>query len=174
MDLKALLGGGLFSKGGLKPQKMSTLDKTQQGIYGAYADAIMGGGGPLADVFGFDPDELRQMFEQSYAQPAYQNFQENVIPGITGQFRGQNLQNSSYLGGALSKAGTDVQKGLDANLGQMLYQSKQDSLNRKGQGINNILNMQTFAYKDSPLMQLLQALAGGAGKAIGSAAGGMF
>lgn len=177
-DIGNFLAGGLipgFGKGisnSLKPGKLSSLDKTQQQIYGSYANALMGQGGPLADIYQFDPDALRNMFQQVYAQPAYQSFQENVIPEITGQFRGKNLQNSSYLGGALGKAGTQVQQGLDAQLAQMLYNAQQDTLNRKSKGISDILNMQTFAYKDNPLMQLLQGLAGGAGKALGSWMGG--
>lgn len=157
----------------LKPNTVSTFDPTQQELYGAYANAIQGKGGPLGDIFSYDPEALRNMYNQVYAQPAYQNFRENTIPSITGSFRGRNLQNSSYLGGALSKAGTDVQKGLDANLAQMLYSAQQDSLNRKRQGLSDILGMQTQAYQTSPIMQLLQALAGGAGQMLGKKFGGM-
>lgn len=172
----AYVGGGLvpgFLSKSLGPDKLSTLDPTQQDLYGAYANALQGGGGPLGDIFSFDPEALRNMFNQSYAQPAYQNFQENIIPGITGQFRGRNLQNSSYLGGALGKAGTDVQNNLNSNLSQMLYSAQQDALNRKQKGISDILGMQTQAYQTSPIMQLLQALAGGAGQLLGKKFGGL-
>jgi len=154
------------------PSKISTMDKTQRGLYKQYAQALQGGGGPLADIFGFDPEKIRDLYTKQYAEPAYQQFEEEVVPGITGAFRGQNLQNSSYLGGALSKAGTNVQKDLDAQLANMLYGAEQSSINRKQQGLQGLLNMQTFAYQQSPLMQLLQGLAGGAGRAIGGAAFG--
>lgn len=137
---------GLFSGGRKKPKKKSTLDKTQQALYKMYTDALMGKGGQFGDLFNFDADKARDIFQKMYADPAYQNFQENIIPGITGSFRGGNLQNSSYLGGALSKAGTDVQKSLDAQLANMIYQGQQDSVNRRISGINNILNLQTQAY----------------------------
>jgi len=161
-----------YDKGMFSDNQVSSLDPKQQELYSQLVQALQGGGGPLADIYGFDPEKVRENFDLNYAQPAYQKFEEEVIPGITGQFRGQNLQNSSYLGGALSKAGTDVQKGLDANLSNMLFNAEQQAIQRKQQGLQNLLNMQTFAYEQSPLMQLLQALAGGAGKAIGSYATG--
>lgn len=157
----------------LKPSRLSSLDPTQQNMFDLYARALTGEGGPLADIFGFDAEGLRDMFQESYAAPAYQQFQEEVIPGITGQFRGGNLQNSSYLGGALGKAGTDVQNNLNQQLSQMMYQAQQASLDRRQKGLQDILGTQTFAYQSSPIMQLLQALAGGAGKAAGAKMGGM-
>ncbi len=152
----------------LKPTTISSLDPTQQGLYDQSAQAIQGGGGPLGDLYGFDYEKMRDLYTQQYAQPAYQQFQEEVVPGITGQFRGQNLQNSTYLGGALGKAGTDVQRNLDAQLSGMLYQGEQSALQRKQTGLNQLLNMQTFAYQQSPLMNILNQLAGGAGKAAGA------
>lgn len=151
----------------LEPSQLSSLDPQQQKLYDSYQQAIMGGGGPLADIYGFDPEQIRDLYTQQYAEPAYQQFQEEVVPGITGQFRGQNLENSSYAAGAVGKAGRDVQSNLNAQLANMLYNAEQQSLQRKQGGINQLLNMQTFAYQQSPLMQLLQGLAGGAGKAVG-------
>ena len=158
----------MFASKGGGQSKVSSLDPTQRKLYEQYAQALGGGGGPLADVFGFDPEKVRDLYTQQYAEPAYQQFQEEVVPGITGQFRGQNLQQSSYLGGALGKAGTDVQKNLDSQLANMLYQAEQQSLQRKQGGLNQLLGMQTFAYQQSPLMQLIQGLAGGAGQALGA------
>ena len=164
-----VLGGllGLFGGGKKKPKRISTMDPTQQGIYGDYASALRGQGGPLADVFGpADLDRVRQLYQQSYAEPAYRNWQENVVPGITGQFRGNNLQNSSYLGGALSKSGENLQRGLDADLANILYNSEQSGINRRQRGIENILSSNTFDYKKkerSLIDELLSALSGGAG-----------
>lgn len=161
---------GLFGGGRKKPQKISTMDPTQQGLYQDYANALKGKGGPLADIFAqFDPEQIRQLFQQSYAEPAYQNFQENIVPSITGQFRGNNLQNSSYLGGALSKSGTDVQKGLDSNLAELLYNAQQATVNRRQRGVQDILGSNTFDYKKkerSLVDELLSGLAGGAGNLV--------
>lgn len=169
----AVAGGllGLFGRSKKKkPKKISTLDPTQQNLYDKYAQGLQGQG-QFADLFNFDSNAARENFNKMYAQPAYQQFQEEVVPDITGQFRGGNLQNSSYLGGALSKAGTDVQKNLDAQLANMLYQGQNDSVSRRINGINNLLNMQTFAYQQpqqSAGDQVFNSLLDVGGKAAGS------
>lgn len=168
----AVAGGllGLFGKKKKKPKKISTLDATQQKLYNQYAQGIQGQG-PMSGDFQFDQQGATENWNKNFAQPAYQQFQENVVPGITGQFRGGNLQNSSYLGGALSKAGTDVQNNLNAHLSNMLYQGQQESVNRRINGINNILNTQTFAYQQpqqSAGDQAFGALMDVGGKAAGS------
>lgn len=172
----AVAGGllGAFGRKKKKAKRISTLDKTQQGIYNQYAKGIQGEG-PFADLYNFNPEQARDVFSQMYAQPAYQQFQEEVIPGITGQFRGGNLQNSSYLGGALAKAGTDVQRNLNANLSNMLYQGQQDALQRRINAINNILNMQTFAYQKPQESQgdsFWNSLLSKGGEAFGNLASG--
>jgi hypothetical protein len=167
-----LVGGiaGLFSGGRKKPKKISTMDPTQQGIYQDYASALRGEGGPLADIYGpADLDKLRQLYQQKYAEPAYQSWQENVVPGITGQFRGNNLQNSSYLGGALTKSGENLQKGLNADLEELLYNSQQAATNRRAGGVQNILGMNTFDYEKkqkSLIDELLTSLSSGAGNLV--------
>ena len=162
---------GLFGRSKKKkPKRISTLDKTQQGLYDKYAQGLQGQG-QFADMFNFDSGAATRNFKSMYAQPAYQQFQEEVVPGITGQFRGGNLQNSSYLGGALSKAGTDVQKNLDSQLANMLYQGQNDSVNRRINGINSLLNMQTFAYQQpqqSAGDQVFSSLMDVGGKAAGA------
>jgi len=152
----------------LEPNKLSSLNPEQENLFKMFASALQGGGGPLADIFNFNPEQTREDFNQQYAQPAYQQFQEEVIPGITGQFRGQNLQNSSYLGGGLAKAGSDVQSGLNAQLSQMLSQAREGAMGRKQSGLQNLLGQQTFAYTESPWLSLLNAGAGIAGKAAGA------
>jgi hypothetical protein len=128
-------------------------------------------------MYNFNPEQATDVFNQMYAQPAYQQFQEEIVPGITGQFRGGNLQNSSYMAGALGKAGTDVQRNLNAQMAQMLYQGQQASIDRRINSINNLMNMQTFAYQKpqaSPFDTMLDSFSGGAGKYAGQAAGQKF
>lgn len=164
------LAGGFGGGKKKKPKQIDNFDPKQRELYNQYIQAIQGGGGPLADVFSqFNPQQMRDVYEKSYAQPAYQEFQENVVPTITGQFRGQNLQNSSYLGGALAKAGTGVQNNLNAQMAQMLYNGQQENLNRRQSGIQGILGQQTHSYeKPQPSIfdELLNSLAGGAGSLV--------
>ncbi len=162
---------GLFgSKRNKKPKKLSTMDETQQNLYKQYAQGLQGQG-PFSDLFAkYDPKQQQEAFKQQYANPAYQNFQENIIPGITGQFRGGNLQNSSYLAGALGKAGTDVQNNLNSHMSQMLQQGQESNLNRRMGALQNIVQQQTFAYqKQQPdaVDQFLGGLSGAGGKAAG-------
>lgn len=152
---------------GGKGKKRSTLDKRQKKLYKDQMSAIYGKG-PLANLYQFDPNATTQMFQDVYAKPAYQQFQEEVVPNITGSFRGKNLQNSSYLGQGLSKAGSDVQAGLDRNLAEMLYKGQQDALNRRANAISGLQGMNTQAIdtSGSPLDEFLAQLGGAGSKYI--------
>ena len=167
-----LLGG--FGRRKKKAKKISTLDEKQQRLWNKYTQGIEGKGS-FADMFNFDEKAATDNFNTSYAQPAYQNFQENVVPTITGQFRGQNLQNSSYLGGALGKAGTDVQRDLNAHMSNMLYQGKQGAIDRRLQALQHSLGVQTFAYQQPQGNSFDAALGGltqGAGQILANKATG--
>lgn len=168
----ALFGGGLGALSGLfggqgKKNNVSTFDPRQKQLFDQSVTALQGGGGPLADVYGqYDPALMRDFYEKAYAQPQYQEFERNIVPTITGQFRGKNLQNSSYLGGALAQAGTNVQNNLNAQLAQMLFEGQRSSLDRRSNALDRILNMQTFATEKpqaSIFDSLLGSLASGAG-----------
>jgi hypothetical protein len=139
--------GGLF--GGKKKKKRSTFDKQQKKLYGLEHQGILGQG-PLADLYNYSPEKANQVFSQNYAQPAYQEFEENVVPTITGQFRKQGLMNSSYAGDAISKLARDVQKNLDAKRTQYLFDQENNAQNARRSAINNIQGRSTFAYDKAP------------------------
>jgi len=175
------VAGGLLGAFGLsrerkkKAKKLSTLDPTQQGIYNEYARGVQGKGGRFQDLFNFNPQQTTDYFNRNVAAPAYEQYQQNVIPGITGQFRGRNLQNSSYLGGALSNAGRDVQRNLDTQLANMLQSAQENSVSNRINGINNILGTQTFAYQQPQASggdQAFGALLNAGGTAFGNIASG--
>ncbi len=178
----ALVGGvaGLFGskKKKKKPKITSTLDPQQQEVYKDYI-ASLGGQGPYADMYNFDAEGYNKVFDQTVGRPAYRNFQENVIPGITGQFRSNNLMNSSYAGGALSRAGRDVQENLDAQRAANIFQGQQQAKTSKQNAINNILNMQTFATNKpaaktpSSIDQILGTVAPQAGEWFADYLGGL-
>ena len=155
----SVIGGalGLFKKK-KKKKKISTFDDRQQRLYDMYDKAIRGEG-DLAGLYNWDSEGANRVFDQSVARPAYRNFQENVVPGITGSFRGQNLQNSSYAGEALGRAGRDVQESLDARRSQMQFQGQQQSNQDRMRGVENILNMQTHVnqQRSDPIDDILRA-----------------
>lgn len=168
----AVAGGimGLFGskKKKKKPKRISSLDSQQQELYRQKYDALQGKG-QFADMYNFNPEAANQNFDQNVARPAYRDFQEKAIPSITGQFRGNNIMNSSYTGSALANAGRDVQESLDAKRANMIYQGSQDAMKRKYDSIDNMLNMQTFAYQrpqespGTPVDQILNTAGGAAG-----------
>lgn len=162
--------GGITGGFGSGSKRISTMDKRQKALYKQYAAGLQGQG-PFADMFNFNADAARENFNQSYAQPAYQQFQEEIAPTITGSFRGRNLGQSSYAGSALAKAGTDVQKNLNANLANMLYQGQQGAMDRRLQALQAILNTQTFAQQQqqpNSFESLFGGLSQGAGQYLGN------
>jgi hypothetical protein len=173
----AVAGGvmGLFGGGGRKKKKkaklISTLDPTQQGIYQQYADAL-NGKGQFADLYNWDSQGANKNFDANVSRPAYRNFNENIIPGITGQFRQGNVQNSSYTGEALGRAGRNVQESLDAQRSNMQFQGQQSANQNKMSGMNNILNMQTQAYtqpgarEPNSVDQILNSVSGVGGQYV--------
>lgn len=138
-----LFGGGKKQK---KAKKRDTLNPQQKRLFQQYNDAITGKG-PLAGLFNFDTAGANANFEQNVSRPAYRQFQENIIPGITGQFRQNNIGNSSYTGEALGRAGRNVQENLDAQRSNMIFQGQQQANQNKIHGIDSILGTQTFAYE---------------------------
>jgi hypothetical protein len=148
----AVVGGAasLFSgKKKKKPKRISTLDPQQQGLYDQYTSALRGeqGGGQFNDLFNFNPEQANDVFNKTVARPAYRQFEENVIPQITGQYRANNLMQSSYSGEALSKAGRNVQEGLDAQRANYIYEGQQAAANRKQRGFENIMNTHSFDWE---------------------------
>lgn len=138
--------GGLFGGGRKKKKKkISTLDKRQQQLNDTQHEAIFGKG-PLSDLYNYNPDQANDVFSKTIANPAYRDFKEKLAPEITGNFRSQGLQNSSYVGDALSKAGRDVQESLDAQRAQYLYGEQKDARSAKRNAVENLQNRQTMAY----------------------------
>ncbi len=149
----AVIGGivgltsGLFKKKKQKKKKpISTLDPQQQQLYNEYISSLRGEG-PHASLFNYDSEAANANFEKNVGRPAYRQFEENIIPGITGQFRKANIGQSSYTGEALSRAGRDVQENLDALRSDMQFQGQQQANQNKQNAINQILNMQTTAQQ---------------------------
>lgn len=143
----AIAGGlaGLFGSGKKKKKKVSSLDKRQQALNKQQHESILGKG-PLADLYNYDPEQANAVFDKIQARPAQRNFAEKTVPTITGAFRSDGLQNSSYVGDALSKAGRDVQENLDALRSEYLYSEQNNARNAKRSAVENLQNRQTFAY----------------------------
>lgn len=146
----AVLGGIMSLFGGKKKgkKKVSRFDDQQQQLYDQRMQALRGQG-PFADIYSFNADKANTNFDKNVANPAYRSYEENIVPKITGNFRGRNLQNSSYLGEALAKSGRDVQEGLDAKRYDYIYSGEESAKASKRETIDKITNMNTFDYDNS-------------------------
>ncbi len=144
-----LIGGaaGLFGSKKKKRKKISTLDPQQQALYNDYVKSIRGEG-PFSDMFNYDVEGANANFEKNVSRPAYRQYRENVIPSITGQFRNNNIGNSSYTGEALARTGRDVQENLDAQRSNMIFQGQQQANQNRLAGMNTILGTKTFDYQE--------------------------
>lgn len=149
------IGGGLAGLFGSKKKKkkrkqISTLDKRQQALNEQQYESLLGKG-PLADLYNYDPEGANAVFDKNIANPAYRKYKEDLAPSITGQFRSQGLQNSSYVGDALSKTARDIQENLNAQRSQYLYGEQENARSAKRNAVENLQNRQTFAYdKQAP------------------------
>ncbi len=172
----ALIGGvaGFFGSKKKKkkaPKQISTLDPQQQALYKDYISSIRGEG-PMAGMYNFDAEGYNKVFDQTIGRQANRSFKENIVPTITGQFRSNGLQNSSYAGESLSRAGRDVQENLDAQRSANIFQGQQQAQQNKQNAINSVLNTQTFANQ-KPGSQTPSTIDQILGK-VGPAAGDWF
>jgi len=149
----AIAGGILGGLGGLfggkrkkKPRKLSTLDPQQKALYNDYVSSLRNEG-PFKDLYNFDANAANQNFDQNIARPAYRDFQENIVPQITGQYRQGNQLNSSYAADALAKRGRNVQENLDAQRSNLIFQGQNQANANKQNALNSILGMNTFGYQ---------------------------
>jgi hypothetical protein len=147
------LAGGLAGLFGSKKKKkkrkqISTFDKRQQALNEQQYESLLGKG-PLADLYNYDPQGANDVFEQTRSRPALREWQEKTIPGITGAFRKEGLQNSSYVGDALAKSGRDVQENLNALRTKYLYGEQENARSAKRNAVENLQNRSTFAYDNS-------------------------
>lgn len=172
-DIGALLGGFAGSGGSYK--KVSRFDKDQRDLFSLLKEAIQGGGGPFGDLVSpFDEEAAGERFEQGVARPALDQFREQIIPQITGQFRGQNLGESSYLGQGLSREGSRLESDLAAAKANQLFQGREAGLERRLKALQNYLGTQTFDYM--PKTNTLDNILKGAGYGLqaGQSALGLF
>ena len=148
LSLLGSLASSAFGAFRKRRKRRSTFDDRQQRLYDMLDEALYGRG-PQADLYNVNPEEWKDYFERNVRQPAMESFQKETVPTITGQFRGGNLMNSTYAGEALAGAGAKLQKGLDAQLADILFKAKQASLERRSRAISDQLGRNTFDYEDT-------------------------
>jgi len=113
--------------------------------------------------FGFDEDS----FQSSFVDPALRQFQNRIAPQIQQQFIGSGFSQGSSLENALTRAGADVQGGLDQQRAQLLNAA----LNRQLQGTQTALGARQFGIEQDPGNEGFSSFAL---PVLGATAGGFF
>ena len=115
-----------------------------------------------------DPGQFDQMFQESFVNPAQQQFERYTIPGIKSQFLGTDSSGSSALNQALGQASTDMYSSLqNQKLNQYNTQTNQGI---QGLGVKAFQPM--IQENEGMLSTILRILAaGGAGYLAGGPAG---
>jgi len=84
----------------------------------------------------FDPTATQDYWKQAFVNPAMQNYQQTILPGIAEKYAGQNATSSGAFNRALAESGTNLSTGLNAQLANLLYQGRESQLGRQQTGIN--------------------------------------
>lgn len=79
----------------------------------------------------YDPEAAQDYWQQSFVEPARQNFQEETMPGLREQFAGQNALSSGGFNRAVADSAANMETQLGAKLGELTYRGKQDFENRQ-------------------------------------------
>ena len=106
------LGGAAFNRLNKtrKPKKVSLLDDRQENILELLNQAAQGQG-PFAGLTQTDPEQTAGFFNEAVAQPLINQFNEEILPGITGQFRGKGLGQSTFAGQAAARGSLKLNTG---------------------------------------------------------------
>lgn len=220
--LNKAVGPGAYGKGGFiggllkgqddEVQQLDTMTQEQKQLLSSLISQINAGGydmqnnplfqqstAALQPAFaGFDPTRTTEAFQQQVADPALQQFEQQIAPQIQERFISAGSGRGSGAQRQLAQAGSQLQQGLSGQLAGALQQGEQqgilNQLAASGQGLNmtsTAQNSQLQAlmaalgqkpfenlYKQgtpSPFASLIGpaigAFAGGAGGAAGSAIG---
>ena len=136
--LKKYLDFVFGKKGKVKQAKTTTKDQDEVNTW--IKEAIESGTGPLADIFKkFDPEEFKQMV----ANPAIEEFNEDILPSIRHKYLSQGAGQSSAIDRASVRGANKLQN--DLNKLQFDYKN-QNTSNRNAavQSFTGAKNVENF------------------------------
>ena len=162
---KALRGGATHSG-----NVSMLLPEQQQALSQILGDTSSLAGQTFANFLGpQDPQQLQDVFQKSYVDPAMMTFQRNIVPGIQERFEGANASSSSALTQALSQSASDLSTSLGSQFGQLKQQEDMKSLRALGL-LQPYVTGQTF----SPMIQQRQGILGSMLGAAGNIGAGIL
>jgi len=116
---------------------------------------------------GMDPNQMQDLFQQSFIDPAMMNFEQQVIPSIQESFGAANAGSSSALNQALAQSGRDLSTMLGTQMGQFAQGQQSNALNAL-QSINQSVGQRAFDPIITQKQGWLNPLIGAAGTAAGT------
>lgn len=165
------IGNSIFNQP--RAKERNVLNKNQQMMEDYIMQALQGEG-PLGQIGQYDPATSAQQFNDAVAQPLITQFQEEVMPGITGQFRGAGLGNSTFAGQASARAGEGLERQLASGLAQYQQADKQSALDRLLQLFSTGFGRQTKAFEQPTQSAFESAAYKGLGEAAKGFGGSFF
>jgi hypothetical protein len=121
----------------------------------------------------YDPQQFNDQFQKSFVEPAQQQLNRQIIPGIKENFLGQDESGSGSLNRALAQSATDV----STNLGQQYMNQynlmNQNKLQALG-GMSGLSGQRQFEPMISQNQGLLGSILSMLGSIGGPAVGGYF
>lgn len=147
-----IAAGASYLSGQGNAAKETKMDKTKRKLVDQLL-ASLTGEGPYSDLYNKDENA----FQKSFVEPAQSMFRNQIAPQIQQQFIASGQHRGTGLDDQLLRAGVD----LDSMLNQQFYQFGQDSLNRKQNTINSILNGGSGAANETSAGQDIMSGLGG-------------
>jgi hypothetical protein len=180
-SINKAVGPGAFGKGGFigglfkgqddEVKQLDTMTPDQKQLLSSLISQINAGGydmqnNPLFQqsaaalqpaLAGFDPTRTTEAFQKQVADPALQQFEQQIAPQIQERFISAGAGRGSGAQRQLAQAGSQLQQGLSGQLAGALQQGEQqgilNQLNASGQGLNL-----TSTAQNSQLQALMAAL----------------
>jgi len=147
-----------------KKEQVSSLTGGQEDLLNFIIQQAMGGQGG----FGFD----EEFFQKSFTDPAMRQFEQRIAPQIQQKYIGAGAGRGSNVQDALTRAGADVQGGLDEQRAALLNQALDRQLKAAGLG----LGTQAFGIEQDPgttglFSDIFSGLGAGVASGVGSPIG---
>jgi len=144
--------------------QQSILDQLITGIQGGeysqfgQSDQYQQGMGALSNLLGgFDPERTTDAFNQQVANPAMQQFQEEVLPSIQERLISQGAGRGETANRQYAQAGQQLQSNLSGQLAGQLQQGEQQGYQNQLAGINAAPGFANNP-QDQQLKAIMQAL----------------
>jgi len=92
----------------------------------------------------YDPSGAQDFWQQSFVNPATESFEQDIIPQIMERFAGANATDSGAMNKTLARAGRDLSTQLSGQLGNILYNDKNNFMDRQQNAVNQAGNLATM------------------------------